>query len=59
MADAPVSKVEIRDFPGLVLQSDPHDTPVGAALEQVNVTSSAQARLRVRFGYREVKFEEQ
>lgn len=49
---------EIRDFPGMATDIDPHDTPPGMAEEQVNVQSSRPGTLEVRPGYRFVTFEE-
>lgn len=51
--------VEIRDFPGLVLNLDPDDLPPGSAREQKNMTSARPAALEVRPGYRVVRFEDQ
>lgn len=54
----PLDRVEIRDFPGLVLNIDPTDLKAGAAEEQVNITSSRPATLEVRPGFRVVRFED-
>lgn len=58
MPDVPQTAVVMGDFPGLILQADPHDIPAGAAREQINVVSSAPGRLPVRMGYLEVQFED-
>ncbi len=50
--------VEIRDFPGLASDADPHDVAPGAAEEQVNVTSARQGTLRGRPGLKRVTFDE-
>lgn len=49
--------VEIRDFPGIDTQTDPHDSPPGTAEVQVNATSGRQAVLVVRGGLARVSFE--
>jgi hypothetical protein len=53
-----VNQVELRDFPGLVLNIDPDDLKPGASQEQINVTSARPAALEVRPGFRPVKFED-
>lgn len=53
----PDARVQIRDFAGWIPNSDPHDIPPGAAVEQVNATSSRPGELRVRSGAKVVKFE--
>lgn len=58
MAGPPKTTVQIVDFPGLVLNSDPRDTPPGAAQVQTNVASVALGELQVRRGYRPVSFDE-
>lgn len=58
MAEAkPRQVVKIRDFPGLNLESDPHDMAPGAAPVQVNIDSSDIGRLRSRLGFKVVSFE--
>lgn len=59
MGMSPKDRVEMRDFPGLVLNLDPDDLQPGAAREQTNVTSARPAALEVRPGYRVVRFEDQ
>ena len=51
------SQVEIKDFPGLVLNADPHDLPPGAAADQVNAQSDVPGELTTRRGLRVVSFE--
>ena len=50
--------VELRDFPGLVTNLDPHDLPPGAAQVQINVVSIVSGELQVRLGIKEVTFED-
>jgi hypothetical protein len=47
----------LEDFPGLMSNIDPFDSPPGAASIQVNACSILLGELRVRSGYRELKFE--
>lgn len=54
----PKSGSDMRDFPGLVLQSDAHDLPEGAGQDQVNIKSDEIGRLTVRLGVRQLSFEE-
>lgn len=56
--DVPQSQVRIRDFPGLNLESDPHDLKPGVASVQVNCDSANVGRLKSRLGFRVVKFED-
>jgi hypothetical protein len=58
MPEPAENRFEIRDFPGLVQQSDVHDLPAGGAREQTNLESSTPGQLNVRAGYRVVTFEE-
>jgi hypothetical protein len=57
MPDMPIQAVEMRDFPGLMLNIDPRDLPPGAAQDQVNACCIVQGELQIRLGYREVKFD--
>lgn len=57
MAERPRERVEADDFPGLVLNLDPHDLPPGAAADQVNAVSITPGQLSARLGYKEVTFE--
>ncbi len=52
-------QVSARDFPGLATSADPDDLAVGAARDQVNVTSHRPGELRSRPGYVKVTFEEE
>lgn len=54
----PLSRVEMRDFPGLVLNLDPDDLAEGTAQVQTNITSARPAALEVRPGFRPVRFED-
>lgn len=47
----------IRDFPGLVLEVDPHDLQEGATDLQVNCTSEDHGMLKSRHGYVVLQFE--
>ncbi len=55
----PATRIEIRDFPGLMLNADPLETPPGAGREQVNAIGSKPAELTVRPGFRPVQFEDE
>jgi hypothetical protein len=47
----------IRDFGGLVLNSDPHDLPPGVARSLINVASLRPGELRVRLGFAIIRFD--
>ena len=47
----------IKDFPGLILDTDLHDLPDGSTDLQLNCTSEDEGILRSRHGYVLVKFE--
>lgn len=51
------SAVVVTDFPGLVMDVDPHDAPEGASEDQVNATVEDRGVLKSREGYRVVSFE--
>jgi hypothetical protein len=53
----PKSKVTVKDFPGLNLESDPHDLSPGTASVQLNIDSSDVGRLKSRLGFKVVSFE--
>jgi hypothetical protein len=53
----PQGRVIIADFPGLSPVPDPHDAAPGYASFQVNVTAAYQGELRVRDGFRVLRFE--
>lgn len=55
--DKPRAAVEMTDFPGLVLDVEPHDLPPGAAVTQVNVTSENIGSLTSRKGFVVLNFE--
>lgn len=57
MPEPAENRLEIRDFPGLIQQSDTHDLPNGAMREQTNLESNTPGQLSVRPGYRVVTFE--
>lgn len=52
----PDAQVKIRDFPGLMSYPDPNDIPAGAATVQINIVSLRPGEIRVRGGYKIVKF---
>ena len=54
----PDEQVFIRDFPGIVTNADPNDLTPGAARIQINLQATLIGELRVRGGYRAVKFED-
>lgn len=58
MAEQPLKRTSIRDFPGLATNLDRQDLPPGAAAEQVNVASYRPAQLVWRPGLRPVSFDE-
>lgn len=49
--------LELRDFPGIILQSDAHDIPPGAGQDQVNARSDMQGQLTPRDGMLPVTFD--
>jgi hypothetical protein len=55
--DRPVVRTEIREFPGMAQDMDPHDSPEGLAREMVNLESKERGTLKPRRGYRKVSFE--
>jgi hypothetical protein len=54
----PDQRVSMRDFPGLVTASDPHDIPLGAGVRQINAQSMQPGELRVRRGTQVLKYSE-
>lgn len=56
--DVPQTAVVLADFPGLVLDRDPHDIPPGASDDQVNATCENSGQLTSRAGFVLVTFEE-
>lgn len=59
MAEKPLSKVDLRDYPGLMSRPDPTDLPLGAGVVQVNLQSSREGALESRPGLSDVVFEEE
>ena len=57
MAEEPRSAVDIRDFLGIITESDENDMNPGASPEQVNCTSDDVGVLRSRRGFLPVSFE--
>lgn len=55
--EQPPAQVDIRTFPGLNLEADPHDLQAGQAQEQTNCTSEDAGALKSRLGYRVVTFD--
>jgi hypothetical protein len=53
----PYGRVVIKDFPGYVPNTDPHDVPPGVAVRQVNAMSLKPGELRVRPGFAVVRFD--
>lgn len=58
MADQPKQRLELSDYPGLMVYTDEGTTPPGAAVEQTNMTALVVGQLQVRRGYKLVQFEE-
>lgn len=58
MSDKTKSVVDIRDFEGLEVSSDPHDIKPEHATVQVNITSDNLGRMTTRFGWKLAIFEE-
>jgi hypothetical protein len=54
----PADGIEMRDFPGLVKNTEPRDVPPGGAEEQINACSLVVGELTVRHGYRMVQFDD-
>lgn len=57
MPEPPENRIEIKQFPGLIQQSDTMDLPPGAAQEQMNLQSATPGELNCRKGYKSVTFE--
>lgn len=55
--DDPQQVLVMGDFPGLVLDTDPHDAPPGSSDNQVNVTCEKRGALVSREGFLVVSFE--
>lgn len=54
--DEPATKVEIRDWQGLITKTDRRDLPPGAGQIQVNLASTVTGELTVRRGLLPVRF---
>lgn len=50
-------RIEMKDFPGLVNQVDPHDINPGAARAQENLICGKMGELITRSGYRPASFD--
>lgn len=57
MPDAPKVSEKRADWQGQVSNADPHDLPLGANVEQVNISNIKAGQLTVRDGFREVEFD--
>lgn len=53
------SKIQMRDFAGLVLNIDPADVRPGTSQEQTNITCARPAMLELRAGVMPVRYEDQ
>ena len=58
MADQPDTRLDLSDFPGLMLYVDEGDQPPGSAVEQTNMASVMFGQIQVRRGYSIVEFED-
>ena len=57
VAEQPKSQVVIRDFPGLVIDSDENDLRPGASQEIVNLTLDDIGVMKSRRGFEVILFE--
>jgi len=57
VSEQPRKTLEMRDFPGISLQSDSHDLPPGTGQDQVNLKSDTAGQLTPRDGMRLVIFD--
>lgn len=57
MADQAHQRIDLSDFPGLLVYTDEGDQPPGSAIEQTNMISLVLGQLQVRRGYTIVQFE--
>lgn len=46
-----------KDFKGLVTNVAPHDRPLGAAVQQVNLIQIRRGQMRTRGGLRNIRWE--
>ena len=53
----PATKIEIRDWQGLITNADRRDLPPGAGQVQVNLVSNVTGELKVRRGLVPVRFD--
>jgi hypothetical protein len=53
----PDDQVVIADFGGYTPNADPHDVPPGTSIKQINAMSWKPGELRVRPGFRVVRFD--
>lgn len=52
-------RLELSDYPGLMVYTDEGDQPPGSAVVQTNLTSLVPGQLQCRQGYTLVTFEEE
>lgn len=53
------SKVEARDFKGIVVNADPHDLEAGVAQDMMNLRCDEKGRMGTRDGFAVVSFDYQ
>jgi hypothetical protein len=58
MAEQPKQRLDLSDFPGLMVYTDEGTTPPGSAVEQTNMTALVVGQIQVRRGYTIVQFED-
>jgi len=58
MASPAETRLDIRDFPGLLDDYDSEDIPDGTADNQVNIVSCVLGQMSTRKGYKRVSFED-
>lgn len=58
MTETTRTVVQIRDFPGLMLERDEYDLSDGGSQNQVNVQSTDIGKLKSRQGFRVASFED-
>lgn len=56
MADAPIRRMNLMAFRGLMTNANPHSIPPGAAQVQTNVVCTVAGQLTVRKGMRAIAF---
>ena len=57
MGEKPQTEVAIRDFAGMVSNTDPRDLQPGQSQVQINATTRRKGELVIRRGYREIAFD--